>query len=233
MITTLDDFIREFQKVQSLGWIKTHRSGPTGIGKTLEDLLGIPENNSGEPDFGVYELKSARLNSSSMLTLFTLAPQPQKANSDLLQKYGYERDGKRVLRTTLSATRFASIPSGKNLKITIDGDMIYFESLNGREPIFYKTDTLLEALRRKYAGELVYAYAERKGSKENEHFKFHSAYTAKMDYSSFLNLLNDGIVKVDIRLGLYPNGKTHDHGTAFRIRPNDQESLLKNKQRVV
>ena len=52
MITTLDDFIREFEKVKALGWIKTHRSGPTGVGKTLEDLLGIPENNLDQPDFG-------------------------------------------------------------------------------------------------------------------------------------------------------------------------------------
>lgn len=38
MITTLDDFIREYTKIKEMGWIRTHRSGPTGIGKTLEDL---------------------------------------------------------------------------------------------------------------------------------------------------------------------------------------------------
>ena len=52
MINTLNDFIEEFEKVKAMGWIKTHRAGPTGIGKTLEDLLGIPENNLDEPDFG-------------------------------------------------------------------------------------------------------------------------------------------------------------------------------------
>ena len=62
MITTLDDFIREYKGICEKGWIRTHRSGPTGIGKTLEDLLGIPENNLDEPDFGEYELKSCRLN---------------------------------------------------------------------------------------------------------------------------------------------------------------------------
>ena len=48
MIFTLEDFIREFTKIKGMGWIQTHRSGPTGIGKTLEDLLGIPENNKHE-----------------------------------------------------------------------------------------------------------------------------------------------------------------------------------------
>ena len=79
MIETLNDFIREYQKICQMGWIKTHRSGPTGIGKTLEDLLGIVENNIDGPDFGDYELKSCRLNSNSMLTIFTKTPQPQAA----------------------------------------------------------------------------------------------------------------------------------------------------------
>lgn len=38
MISTLEDFIREYTAIKNKGWIRTHRSGPTGIGKTLEDL---------------------------------------------------------------------------------------------------------------------------------------------------------------------------------------------------
>lgn len=58
MIYTLEDFIREYSNIVNMGWVKTHRAGPTGIGKTLEDLLGIQENNIDGPDFGDYELKS-------------------------------------------------------------------------------------------------------------------------------------------------------------------------------
>lgn len=83
MIVTLEDFVKEYTKIKELGWVKTHRSGPTGIGKTLEDLLGIPENNLDQPDFGDYELKSCRINSPSMLTMFTRAPQPPKSNTYL------------------------------------------------------------------------------------------------------------------------------------------------------
>jgi hypothetical protein len=230
MINTLDDFICEFRKIQEMGWIKTHRSGPTGIGKTLEDLLGIPENNAGEPDFGTYELKSARLNSNSMLTLFTLAPQPPKANRILLEKYGYKRNGKTVLRSTLSTENYSSV----NLKMTIKGGRIYFESKNdGIIQIYYEKTALMQALERKYSDRLVYAYAERKGSKANEHFKFHSAYTIKMDYEAFFDLLAKGVIKVDVRLGLYPDGRTHDHGTGFRIKPRDQVLLFKEREQIV
>ena len=55
MIETLADFTREYQRIVAMGWIRTHRAGPTGVGKTLEDLLGIAENNIDAPDFGEYE----------------------------------------------------------------------------------------------------------------------------------------------------------------------------------
>ena len=87
MISTLDDFIIEYKKICDMGWIKTHRAGPTGIGKTLEDLLGIEENNIDGPDFGEYELKSCRIESNSMLTMFTRAPEPANANTYLRLKY--------------------------------------------------------------------------------------------------------------------------------------------------
>ena len=41
MITNLTEFITEFTKIKEQGWIKTHRSGPTGIGTTLEELLSL------------------------------------------------------------------------------------------------------------------------------------------------------------------------------------------------
>ena len=46
-----------------MGFVESHREGDTGIGKTLEDLLGITENNIAGPDFATYELKSARKDS--------------------------------------------------------------------------------------------------------------------------------------------------------------------------
>ena len=89
MITTLQDFISQFRKVKELGWITTHRSGPTGIGKTLEDLLGIDENNFDLPDFGETELKSFRIDTNSLLTLFTKSPLPAGVNTEIKNKFGY------------------------------------------------------------------------------------------------------------------------------------------------
>ncbi len=82
-MTGYDELIRRLREIEEMGYIRTHRAGNTGVGKTLEDLLGIKENNIPGPNSAMIELKSARKNAKSMLTLFTKSPLPEKANSVL------------------------------------------------------------------------------------------------------------------------------------------------------
>jgi len=84
------ELIQKLKEIKKRGYIKTHRVGTTGVGKTSENLLGITENNIPGPNIAMIELKSARKNVSSILTLFTKSPLPSKANSALLQRFGYE-----------------------------------------------------------------------------------------------------------------------------------------------
>ncbi len=99
-------------KIKKLGFVQTHRTGNTGIGKTLEDLLGIKENNIPLHDIsGVAELKAYRKEAKSMLTLFTLEPLPAGGDRDknLLDNFGYsKRDNGRSkeLHSTLSCKRY-------------------------------------------------------------------------------------------------------------------------------
>lgn len=57
---TYDEMISDIKDLNKQGFVKTHRLGPTGIGKTLEDLLDIEENNFPGPDGKDAELKFAR-----------------------------------------------------------------------------------------------------------------------------------------------------------------------------
>lgn len=222
-----------------MGWIKTHRSGPTGIGKTLEDLLGIEENNADEPDFGDYELKSCRIDSNSMLTMFTRAPQPARANTYLRLKYGYSSDAyandKKVLHSTLSANSFTPIAdTGYQLKIICDSEKISIASQHEIENIYWTRDALKKAFEKKYKHKFIYAKALARGQGANEEFKFIEAYEVSgFDYESVINLLEKGKIYVDLRIGQYPDGRTHDHGTAFRIKIADQPDLFKNVKRIV
>lgn len=239
MITTLDDFIYEFTKIKNQGWIRTHRSGSTGVGKTLEDLLGIPENNLTEPDFGEYELKSCRINSQSMLTMFTRAPKPAKSNTYLRKKYGYSSNAynndEKVLHSTLTAAHFVPIANtGHQLKIVCDETKISIASQSQIENVFWDKESLRTAFERKYKNKFVYVKAKSRGVGADEEFHFIEAYEVSgFNYDAMITLLEQGKIFIDLRIGQYPDGRTHDHGTGFRIRESDQALLFKFNNRII
>ena len=92
-IYTKDSLISEFKRISELGWIENRRHGNHGgIGNTLEDLLGIEENNLPIPNAAEWELKAQRLNTTALTTLFHIEPSPRAVKfvpQVLLTKYGW------------------------------------------------------------------------------------------------------------------------------------------------
>ena len=114
--------VEDLKKIKGKSYIKTHRSGNTGVGKTLEDELNIKENNVPGPNGFKLELKSARKNSKSMLTLFTKSPLPKKANSILLEQFGYpsaKGNDRKELHTTVNALAFNTLKGKTGFRINI------------------------------------------------------------------------------------------------------------------
>ena len=108
---TYKQLLKGLRKIRK-GYIRTHRVGPTGIGKTLEDSLGIKENNVPSPDGDKIELKSERQNAKSTVTLFTKSPLPPKVNTILVKRFGYitpESRNKKVLHSTVNALNYNTI----------------------------------------------------------------------------------------------------------------------------
>ena len=92
-IYTKDSLIEALRKIAEQGWIKSARSGNHGsIGNTLEDLLGIEENNLPIPNAAEWELKCQKINTSSLTTLFHTEPSPRAVKfvpQILLPQYGW------------------------------------------------------------------------------------------------------------------------------------------------
>ena len=90
---TKDSLIAELRKIAQSGWVPNGRHGNHGgIGNTLEDLLGITENNLPIPNAAEWELKTQRLNTSALTTLFHIEPSPRAVRfvpQVLLLKYGW------------------------------------------------------------------------------------------------------------------------------------------------
>ncbi len=77
-----------------MGWIPNARPGnPGGVGNTLEDLLGIEENNLPIPNAAEWELKTKRIDSNSLTTLMHIEPSPRAMKfvpAVFLPNYGWE-----------------------------------------------------------------------------------------------------------------------------------------------
>src|SRR3989337_3837345 len=102
MTLTIQDLILRLEEIKATGFVKTHRAHDTGIGKTLEDLLEIKENNVRLRDVGDVELKAKRIDSGSMLTVATKSPEPKGINKVLFEKYKYlDKERKYNLHSTV------------------------------------------------------------------------------------------------------------------------------------
>ena len=110
------------------GWIDNARHGNHGgIGNTLEDLLGIEENNLPIPNAAEWELKTQRLNTSSLTTLFHIEPSPRAVKfvpQVLLLKYGWahQEAGKKYPENEMSfrQTIHGLSPSDRGFQVLID-----------------------------------------------------------------------------------------------------------------
>jgi hypothetical protein len=182
------------------------------------------------------ELKSARKNVSSMLTLFTKSPLPPKANSTLLEKFGYEsaRGNKRKeIHTTVNAKEFNTLKGGPGFKIDIRKNKVNLITVRKEVMGYWDKETLKNSFENKLT-KLLYVKAETKGSGSNEKFWFNEAWLISgFDFDSFSQLLKEGIILVDIRIGQYPDGRPHDHGTAFRVFPDKLDLCFSHRKRIM
>lgn len=127
-IYTKEELIAELKKIRSMGWIPNARHGNAGgVGNTLEDLLGIEENNLPIPNAAEWELKCQRMETSSLTTLFHSEPSPRAIRfvpQVLLQLYGWahkEAGGKygedeKSFRQTITGSR----RSDRGFTVTVD-----------------------------------------------------------------------------------------------------------------
>lgn len=226
---------KELQRVKKLGFVPTHRVGDTGIGKTLEDLLNIKENNIPLHDIaGVAELKAYRRSAKSMLTLFTLEPLPKGGNRDrmLLDNFGYSKrdnDRSKELHSTLSCKRY----NNQSLKLSVAGDKIRVQGKGKRLNIYWG----VESVQKKFGDKLpalVYVLTDTKEIKGKEHFHFNEAYLLSgFDFDLFKKMVKKDYIVVDFRMYYRPNGSVRNHGTGFRVKINKLYNCFGGKVRLI
>ena len=232
MAITLKKLKEELREIKAMGFIKSRRAHDTGIGKTLEDYLHITENNIALPDFGKMELKSQRINTSSMLTLFTKSPDGI-TNTEIRERFGYpdsEFPKIKIIHQTINNGKENAM--GFHFTIDENNDMLLIAK-GGETFGYYSLDFLKQKATQKIGNGLILVLAETKKEKGHEFFFYKEAYILKdIDPKKFLSYS-----KYDIRLGVYHSGKLvgkpHDHGSAFRVTQKSIPEFFRIKEKIL
>lgn len=259
-IYTKDSLIKELKSIAERGWIDNARHGNHGgIGNTLEDLLGITENNLPIPNAAEWELKSQRINTSSLTTLFHIEPSPRAVKfvpQILLLKYGWghQEAGKKYSENEMSfrQTIHGLSPSDRGFQVIIDRAnskvLISFDSNKVAEK---HSEWLKQVQKRIGLGQLepqpywgfddlsnkagtkllncFYVQAEVKKEDDKEFYKYSKV--TMLQKFNFDGFL-DQIEKGNILVDF--DARTgHNHGTKFRMRQNCLPELYQKATTIV
>ena len=235
-----DELLTKFMKISHKGWIESSRKHNTGIGKTFEDLLDKIEDNEADPDYKGIEIKTHRNSSQSYTTLFTASPDgPAKAeNTRLREKYGHVdiESGLNILHSSIFSNRKTTYNKKYKFQLEVNRNdrKIYLMIFDLNDKLLEKItywdfDSLNSKLKRKLKM-LAYITSKNKIENNTEYFLYQECKLYKFkSFDKFLDLLEQGVIMLDIRIGVYKSGKsfgkTHDHGTGFRIKECDIDKL--------
>lgn len=111
-------------------WIPSELLADTDVGRTVETVLGIPMNDSKQPDYKGIELKSKREKAKVRSNLFTQSPNWNlsrcKSSKAIVDRYGYIPEGydHKALHVTLSAAK----PNQQSMGLNVNYDKELLEA---------------------------------------------------------------------------------------------------------
>lgn len=220
---TLAEFKKNFAQIKNEGWIPTQRRGPTGIGHTLEQQLGLKENNIAFPDLGTVEIKAHRIGSSSLITLFTFNRKVWKMSPlEAIRKYGTpDVDGRLGLYFTMSRT-----PNSSDLFLYVEDESISVRHVSGAILAEWQLTTLAERFMQKLPRLiLVSAFSEMRG--EIEWFRYERARLLTGTSAEIIrSQILEGNILVDLRLH-DKRTSARNHGTGFRAHEDKLPALFR------
>lgn len=232
-----EELLGKLRSISAQGFVPTLRPGDTGIGYTLETMLGITANSSQAPDYKGIELKAKRSRAGAgknRSTLFSKVPSwklsPVGSALGLLAARGYEdENGRLSLYHTLSATA----PNSLGLALDIDPAndwlrQVYHEPSS--QEVIHDVTWELPVLKRDLAAkhrQTFWVRAKCRGRGADEEFHFVEVqHTRRPMTSNFTALVEAGVITVDYALHKKSETRTRDHGYLFKIHPNNLGALF-------
>lgn len=198
----------------------------TAIGRTLEAALGIPMNANPEPDYHGIELKSYRksgVGRENRKNLFAKVPNwgisQFKSSKEILNTFGYERDGKFKLNCEVSTRR----PNSQGLYLRLNEISDQLDECSTQADIGAFASWLMADLRATLLvkhNETFWVAAHACMINGLEYFDFTQVqHTKKPIASQFDILLEQGEITIDHLIKRNEGGYVSERGPLFKINP--------------
>ena len=227
------ELLGKLRGIAAGGFVRSLRRGPTGVGMTLETLLGIQANSSKAPDYKGIEIKASRTSAKGgqavRSTLFSKVPDwnrsAVKSAVELLRLHGYDKEGRRQLYCSMG-----NEANSLGLFLAVEGEDLH--AMRGTTPspakvVQWAMDGLRDALAQKHRETFWVKAVARRCRDGAEEFQYATVVHTRAPMVSNLDaLLGNGRVEVDFLLHLVPGHagakpRARDHGYLFKIRPSD------------
>ncbi|MEO1030785.1 MAG: MvaI/BcnI family restriction endonuclease, partial [Bacteroidota bacterium] len=224
------ELLNKLKIISKKGFIKSEVNSDTGIGRTIESLLGIKMNSSKAPDYKGIELKSFRDKRNNRKGLFGKTPNWNlskfKSRVEILDTFGYWEDGIFRLYNTMRGT--GRNVQGLMLRIEYDKDWLLENSDRPEigDFLVWELEILRKALLKKHR-ETFWIRAESKIEDNSEYFHFKEVeHTKNPMVDKFEILIETGAITMDYPIKRMPNGKVVDKGCNFKLKANCMDLLF-------
>jgi hypothetical protein len=229
-----DELLEKLRIIAANGYAPALLQADTAVGRTLENLLGIPINSSRQPDYKGIELKSFRDKKGNRKNLFAQVPDWSaskfKSSSEILNEFGYKRGDDLKLYCTVSSI----VRNSQGLKLKLDTDLRQLIENSDKVTVgdfaVWGLEILHKRLLEKH-NETFWIATDSLIIDEKEHFIFKKVeHTKKPIVSQFNILLEQGIITLDHLIKRKPTGSVVEKGPIFKIKPNALDLLFPPSQ---
>lgn len=234
------ELLGKLAEISRRGPVPAVGTGDTSVGMTLLELLDVPYSSTSKPAYDGIVLsarRGTRTRDSNRVNLFAKVPDwtlsECKSSREILNRFGYERDGDRKLYCTVRARQ----PNSQGLVLTVDREAQLLRENHVAtggdvsEVAAWRLVQLEQKLLQSHAESAwIVAVPSLRDGREFFHFRF-AVFTAAPRADELVTLLEQGTITMD-HLIWEQGGRVVEKGPLFKIHPDNASALFPVSPRI-